>query len=109
MVIGSRPKEKGEVKMRRPLIAILTVSIAAPLPASAFAFDDNRDNKVVCRRDRDHTLGSHIRAPRTCRTRAEWRAIEEHTQNEMQQIRDGQQARENEGGSLVPGPGSGPA
>lgn len=87
----------------RFLIAILAVSVAAPIPATAFAFGDNRDDQVVCRRDRQSSLGSHIRAPRTCRTRAEWRQIEEHTQNEMQQIRDGQQPREPEGMTLVPG------
>lgn len=85
----------------RLLIASLAVSVAAPLPAAAF--DNNRDEQVVCRRDRQSNLGSHIRAPRTCRTRAEWRQIEEHTQNEMQQIRDGQQPREPEGMTLVPG------
>jgi len=90
--------------MRHPLpIAFLAVSVAAPMPAASFAFGNNRDDQVVCRRDRETTLGSHIRAPRTCRTRAEWRQIEEHTQNEMQQIRDGQQPRESEGITLVPG------
>ena len=88
--------------MRRVLLTFVAAAVAAPFPAAAFDFDD-RDNKVVCRRDRETTLGSHIRAPRTCRTRAEWRQIEEHTQNEMQQIRDGQEARVPEGMTLVPG------
>jgi len=87
----------------RLLIAFLAASVAAPMPAAAFAFGDDRNDQVVCRRDRQSNLGSHIRAPRTCRTRAEWRQIEEHTQNEMQQIRDGQQPREPEGITLVPG------
>jgi Ni/Co efflux regulator RcnB len=94
--------------VRRLLLALLVTSVAAPMPTSAFVFADNEDNKMVCRRDRDRTLGFNIRAPRTCRTRAEWRALEEHTQNEMQQIRDGQEVREPEGGFLRDLPGSGP-
>ena len=94
--------------VRRLLLALLVTAVAAPLPAAAFVFDANEDNKMVCRRDRERTLGSNIRAPRTCRTKAEWRALEEPTQNEMQQIRDGQEVREPEGGCLRDWPGSGP-
>ena len=74
---------------RQLLLASILTSVAAPMPAAAFAFDA-RDDQVVCRRDREKVLGSNMRAARTCRTRAEWRQIEEHTQNEMQQFRDGQ-------------------
>ena len=74
---------------RQLLLAAILGSVAAPMPAAAFAFDD-RDDRVICRRDRDKVLGSNMRAARTCRTRAEWRQIEEHSQNEMQQFRDGQ-------------------
>jgi hypothetical protein len=79
--------------------ALVAAVVLAPVPAFASA-DDNRDNQVVCRRDREANLGSHLRAPRTCRTRAEWRELEDHSQRELQQIRDGQQAQEpNEGAS----------
>ena len=92
---------------RHLLLALLTTAVAAPIPTSAIALDDS-NNKIVCRRDRESNLGSHIRAQRTCRTRAQWREVEEQTQNEVQQIRDGQEPSPREGGSLVPGPGDGP-
>jgi len=76
--------------MRFLISAVLAASVAAPVPALAVAYDDNGDNKVVCRSQRDHNVGTRIRAPRVCRTRAEWREEQERTQSEMQQIRDGQ-------------------
>ncbi len=90
--------------MRRLLISALAALVAAPLPTAAVAFDDSQDDKVVCRRDREKTLGSNMRAPRTCRTRAQWRELEEQTQNEIQQIRDGQEPEMPEGGGLPAGP-----
>ena len=75
--------------MRFLMSAVLAASVAAPMPVFAAAVDDN-DDKMVCRSSREHNLGTRIRAPRVCRTRAQWREIEEHTQSEMQQIRDGQ-------------------
>ena len=74
--------------MRFFLSAIVAASVAAPMPALAVAGDDS-DNKMVCRSNREHNLGTRIRAPRVCRTRAEWRQIEDRTQEEMQQTRDG--------------------
>ena len=76
--------------MRFLISAVLAASVAAPVPAMAVAYDDNGDNKVVCRSQRDHNVGTRIRAPRVCRTRAEWREEHDRTQSEMQQIRDGQ-------------------
>ena len=93
--------------MRRFLMsAVLAASVAAPMPALALSSDGARDNQVVCRSVRDHTVGTRIRAPRTCRTRAEWRQIEEHTQREIQQIRDGQAPTEPPAGA---GAAGGPA
>ena len=94
---------------RSILLAALAVSVAAPMPVLAAGKDTNRDDQVVCRRDREANLGSHIRAPRTCRTRAEWREIEDHTQRELTQVQDGRQPMEPEGSTLVPGPGGGPS
>ncbi len=76
--------------MRFLMSAVLAACVAAPVPALAVGFDDGGDSKVVCRSNRDHNLGTRIRAPRVCRTRAEWREEQERTQSEMQQIRDGQ-------------------
>lgn len=75
---------------RSIILAALVAAVATPMPVLAFAKDDKKDDQVVCRRDRTTETGSHLRAPRTCRTRAEWREIEDHTQRELQQIRDGQ-------------------
>ena len=85
------------------MFAVLTASVAAPMPALAFALDDNRDDKIVCRSNRDHVVGTRIRAERVCRTRAQWRELEEHTQRELQQIRDGQAPNEPAAGSVGAG------
>ena len=83
--------------------ALLAATVAAPMPALAFAFDDNRDDKIVCRSNRDHAVGTRIRAERVCRTRAEWRQLEEHTQRELQQVRDGQAPNAPAAGSATAG------
>jgi hypothetical protein len=89
--------------MRILMSAVLAACLAAPVPALAVAGDDNGDNKVVCRSNRDHNVGTRIRAPRVCRTRAEWREEQERTQSEMQQIRDGQAPSEGSSGAEVSG------
>ncbi len=98
--------------MRRELLLpLIAISVAAP-PAFASNFTGaTRENPLVCKRDRDMTLGTHFRAPRTCMLRSAWRELELRTQNELQQIMDGQAA--NRGGSTGfvpglgrPGPGS---
>jgi hypothetical protein len=89
--------------MRILMSAVLAASVAAPVPALAVAFDDKDDNKVVCRSNREHNVGTRIRAPRVCRTRAEWRQEEERTHSEMQQIRDGQAPTAPAGGSGAAG------
>ena len=78
---------------RHLLLATLASAVAAPIPTPAEALDDS-NNRMVCRRDREPQLGSHLQRQRICRTRAEWRALEELTQNELQQIRDGQKPNE---------------
>ncbi len=83
--------------------AVLAALVAAPMPALAFVSDDNRDDQTVCRSDREHNVGTRIPAKRTCRTRAEWRELEENTQRELQQIRDGQAPNEAPAGSLTAG------
>ena len=89
--------------MRLLMSAVLAASVAAPMPAFAVAVDDSNDNKMVCRSNRDHVVGTRIRAPRVCRTRAQWRELEEQTQSEMQQIRDGQAPSEGSTGVEVSG------
>lgn len=76
---------------RNVLYAALAVALTTPpLPAAAGAGADNRDSQIVCRRERQPTLGSRLTGPRLCQTRAQWRELEDHTQRELQQIRDGQ-------------------
>src|SRR5688500_5353203 len=78
---------------RNVLYAALAVALMTPpLPTKAAvgAGVDNRDSQVVCRRERQPTLGSRLKGPRLCQTRAQWRELEEYTQRELQQIRDGQ-------------------
>lgn len=76
--------------MRILVFAVLAACVASPVPVLAVAFNHNDDDKVVCRSNRVHNVGTRIRAPRVCRTRAEWRHEQERTHSEMQQIRDGQ-------------------
>ena len=94
--------------MRLLMSAVVAASVAVPMPVHAVAADNvaannSADKKMVCRSSRDHNLGTRIRAPRVCRTRAQWRELEEHTQNELQQIRDGQAPSEGSGSSAVAG------
>ena len=82
---------------RNVLYAALAVALTTPsLPAAAVAGTENRDSQIVCRRERQPTLGSRLPGPRMCQTRAQWRELEEHTQRELQQIRDGQAPTEPE-------------
>lgn len=90
--------------MRFLMSAVLAASVAAPVPAMAVVYNDNGDNKVVCRSNRDHNVGTRIRAPRVCRTRAEWREEQERTHSEMQQIRDGQAPTMPQAGEGASGP-----
>ena len=77
--------------MRRNfLFAFVVVALAAP-PSFANV-TPTREDPLVCKRDRQTTLGSHFRAPRTCMLRSQWREMEDHTQRELQQIMDGQNA-----------------
>ena len=76
--------------MRRELlIATATLAVVAP-PVLAAPFSATRADPLVCKQDRDTHLGSHFRAPRTCMQRSAWRELEARTQNELQQIMDGQ-------------------
>ena len=81
---------KGLKIMRFLMLALVASSISAPAPLLAAGVNDSDDNKLVCRSNRDHNVGTRIRATRVCRTRAEWRQERDRTQEEMQQIRDGQ-------------------
>jgi hypothetical protein len=83
------------------MFTLLATSLALPITAAP-AFDD-RDDQMVCRRDRQSEVGTRMRAPRTCRTRAQWREMEELTQREIDQIRDGQQPQNPNEGGPVPG------
>ena len=78
--------------MRRDLILGLAVAAVSASPALASTFTASRADPLVCKRDRQTNLGSHFRAPRTCMLRSQWREMEEHTQRELQQILDGQNA-----------------
>ena len=79
--------------MRRELlIALAALAVGAP-PVLAAPFSATRADPLVCKHDRDTNLGSHFRAVRTCMQRSAWRELEAHTQNELQQIMDGQTAR----------------
>ncbi len=86
------------------MFAVVAASVAAPMTAVAVGFDDNGDDKMVCRSNREHNVGTRIRAPRVCRTRAQWRELEERTQSEIQQIRDGQAPTEAGGTGASVGP-----
>ena len=87
---------------RNILLAFVAVAVAAP-PAFANTPTPTRQDPLVCKRDRDMTLGTHFRAPRTCMLRSQWREMEQHTQNELQQIMDGQSASASGGNGGVQG------
>lgn len=90
--------------MRHHLLPLfIAASIATPVPAVAFDTGATRENPLVCKRDRQTNLGSHMRATRTCMLRSAWRELEEHTQHELQQIMDGRAAGGGAEGSGVPG------
>jgi hypothetical protein len=88
--------------MRRELLfSLIVMSLtASPALSSSFA-GATRENPLVCKRDRDTTLGSHFRAPRTCMLRSAWHELEMRTQNELQQIMDGQAANRSGGNGGV--------
>ena len=78
--------------MRRETAYLLVAASFVSAPVFAGTFTATREDPLVCKRDRDMTLGSHFRAPRTCMLRSQWRELAERTQHELQQIMDGQAA-----------------
>jgi hypothetical protein len=71
------------------VIAVAAACVTAPAAGLASSEPANRDNQVVCRRAEGGELGSHLRrAPRVCKTRAEWRELEDYTQRDLRSMSD---------------------
>lgn len=62
--------------------AVLCAFVFAPSAAAEGA--DSDDQKVVCKRQK--TLGSNFAAKRVCRTKAQWKELEQHTQRELRDL-----------------------
>ena len=76
-ISGPRPIQRMSNAMQTILIAIaLSGSSSSPAPEPARTADDQR---LVCRAQ-DHEVGTHLRAPRVCKTRAEWAEERNRTQ-----------------------------
>lgn len=70
----------------RYYIVLAAAAACLSVPAAGFAGGGSpkQDSDVVCRRAQGMELGSHLRrAPRVCKTRAEWRQDEEYTQRDF--------------------------
>ena len=82
----------------RYYIVLAAAAACLSVPAAGFGGGSgprNKDSDVVCRRDGGAELGSHLRrAPRICKTRAEWREAEDHTQRDLRSVTEGARERE---------------
>jgi hypothetical protein len=60
-------------------LCLALTSLSAPAlsePGNTVAKED----KIVCKRDRDMELGSHLRAKRTCMKASEWKELDRYTE-----------------------------
>jgi len=80
--------------MRALLIAVAAAGCAASV--AAYAASDPAPNKdderVICRRG-EGTVGSRLGEQRVCRTRGEWRRMDQTTRREVQEFRRQMESR----------------
>lgn len=65
----------------------IAASTPAPAPIVAAA-KPARASEIVCRRDRDRSLGSNMPGPKVCHTRSEWAEIAAATRRTLQTLSD---------------------
>jgi hypothetical protein len=66
------------------------VALACLGVTAAAVAKDPAPDKIVCKRQYDADTGSHFQSSRrVCRTQAEWKEIENQTEQTMRKIRDG--------------------
>jgi hypothetical protein len=68
-------------------IALAAACVAAP----AFAAEgDNvapeKKDRVVCKREQRHELGSHMRAPKVCMKQSDWDELAMRTQRDLRRL-----------------------
>jgi hypothetical protein len=84
------------------LLTIAALFLAGPDAAAAA----DPQAKIICKRDRTFYTGSHMPAPKTCKTRAEWADEERRTQRDMEAIREkSNKMKAGEAGAGGGGPG----
>lgn len=72
---------------------VILAAVIGCVSVPALSFGNNggprKDTDIVCRQEQGMETGSHLRrAPRVCRTRAEWRENDEHTERDIRIVRD---------------------
>jgi hypothetical protein len=69
--------------MRFFYLCVATLCIAAPAFAGGVAGAGAKKEKMVCKREQTHELGSHMLAPKVCMTQAEWDAVLAQTERDL--------------------------
>ena len=65
-------------------IAVALAFVSGP----ALAADDtvDKEDKIICKRDKGPEFGSHMRATKKCMKKSEWKLVSDHTRRELRTI-----------------------
>jgi len=66
---------------------ILLAALAAAADPLA-AQQAKNDDPVVCKRDHNSEVGTHMQPKPVCMKKSEWDIVEKHTQTELQSLRE---------------------
>ena len=66
---------------------LLAALVASAGPTSSAAQGKDAD-PVICKRDQNSEVGTHMAPPKVCMKKSEWDLIEKNTQTELQSFRD---------------------
>jgi hypothetical protein len=68
-------------------LAVAAACISTPAVAAADADTaPGKGDKVVCKREQAHELGSHMRAPKVCMKKSEWDEIADRTARDLRRL-----------------------
>jgi hypothetical protein len=68
------------------MLTMIAAMLLAPVEAAAPTAKN--DDPVVCRKSKEHQVGTRMKTKRKCMLKTDWDYIEKQTQREMQSLRD---------------------
>ena len=65
------------------LLVLFMLAVTGPTRSSA-----KSEDPVICRRDTNSEVGTHMRPSQVCMKKSDWDIIEKNTQNELQSLHE---------------------